>query len=150
MPRRRGLLISPTLNNGPKPTPAQVQALVDAFQQAAKTTLPILVVANPSEIDGIPVNVAPGRIPTGGVIGGRIYLFTDNLRARGEVLVTIFHELFQSGLHNVVPDEQYAASMRDLARSPLVQRYMTLWKDSSSPTQAYARAGMTLMQRVMP
>jgi hypothetical protein len=64
--------------------------------------------------------------------------------------VTIFHELFHYGLQNVVPDGQYAASMRDLARSLLVQRYMTLWKDSSSPTQAYARAGMLLEQGVMP
>ncbi|MDO8773813.1 MAG: hypothetical protein Q7K57_34890, partial [Burkholderiaceae bacterium] len=117
---------------------------------AAKTSLPISVVKNPSEIDGIPVNVAPGSVPTGGVVGGRIYLFTDNLRTRGEVSVTIFHELFHYHLQNFVSDEQYAASMRDLARSPLVQRYMTLWKDYSSPTQAYARAGIILVQGVMP
>ncbi len=108
----QGLLAAPTLNNGPKPTPAQVQAMVDAFQKAAKTSLPISVVNSPSEIDGIPVNVAPGSVPTGSVVRGRICLFTDNLRARGDLLVTIFHELFHYGLQNVVPAEQYVALMR--------------------------------------
>ena len=83
--------------------------MVDAFQKTAKTTLPISVVANPSEIDGILVNVAPGSKPTGGVVRGRIYLFTDNLRSRGEALVTIIHELFHYGLQNVVLTGQYAA-----------------------------------------
>jgi hypothetical protein len=76
----QGLLTPPALDNEPKPTPAQVQALVDAFQKASRALLPISVVKNPSEIDGIPVNVAPGSKPTGDVVGGRIYLFTDNLR----------------------------------------------------------------------
>lgn len=94
----QGSLVAPALDNGPKPTPAQVQDLVDALQKASRALLPISVVKNPSEIDGIPVDVAPGSNPTGGVVGGRIYLFTDNLRSRGEVLVTIFHELFHLGL----------------------------------------------------
>ena len=86
---------------------------------------------NPSEIDGIPVNVAPGSNPTGGVVRRRIYLFTNKLRSSGEALVAIFRKLFHYGLQNVVPAEQYAVLIRDLARSALLQRYMNLRKDSS-------------------
>ncbi len=103
--------------------------MVDSFQKAAKTSLPISVVNSPSEIDGIPVNVAPGSVPTWGVVGGRIYLFTDNLLTRGEVSVTIFHELFRYGLQNVVPAKQDVAMMRYVASNSMVQRYMALWTD---------------------
>ncbi len=135
---RQGLLTPPAPDNGPEPTPDQVQAMVDSFQKAAKTSLPISVVNSPSEIDGIPVNVAPGCIPTGGVVGGRIYRFTDNLRACGELLVTIFHELFHYGLQNVVPAEQYVALMRYVASNSMVKNYIALW---NAPTAQFKRMG---------
>jgi len=104
-----GHVTLPALDQGTKPTQAQVQAMVDAFQKASHTRLPILVVKKPLEIDGIPIHVASGSEPTGGAVGGRIYLFIGNLYSRGETLVTICHELFRYFLEIVVLAVQYEA-----------------------------------------
>lgn len=90
-------------STGPRPSIAQVMALADAFQKAFKSPLPIVVVLKPSKIDGAPVNVPAGTNPTGAVIVGKIYLFTDNLLSIDEAGFTIFHELFHFGLYKVLP-----------------------------------------------
>lgn len=77
---------------GPKPTADQIQRLVDKVLQVAKNIVPVSIIGNPSQIHG--VNVPVGAKPTGAVIGGRIYLFSDNIGSMGEAYVTLFHELF--------------------------------------------------------
>ena len=123
----QGLFTPVSMTKGLKPSLAQLNFLVSNIQKIAKTALPISIVKNPGEINGIPVNVTPGENPPGGVIGGRIYLFSDNIRTVGEAEVTLFHELFHVGIQKVIPAEQYAALMRTYASNPTVRRNMETW-----------------------
>lgn len=125
-------LLSPA-GNGKKPSRETVQAIVNSFQRAAKETLPITVVNQPSEVNGL---VAPsGTKPSGAVFDGRIYLFADNLVSPGDVHVTIFHELFHLGLQRVIPAKDYAALLQQFANNPLVARYVRDWKASPEGQQ---------------
>ncbi|MEN6584542.1 MAG: hypothetical protein ABFE02_00635, partial [Sulfuricella sp.] len=125
-------LLSPA-GNGKKPSRETVQAIVNSFQRAAKETLPITVVNQPSEVNGL---VAPsGTKPSGAVFNGRIYLFADNLVSPGDVHVTIFHELFHLGLQRVIPAKDYAALLQQFANNPLVARYVRDWKASPEGQQ---------------
>lgn len=89
-------LLSPT-SNGPKPTKKQVQALVDRFQKLSNSRLPITVDNSPSEVNGLEVHIPVGAKPMGGVIEGKIYIFTDNLPSNGDAVLTVFHALFHHG-----------------------------------------------------
>jgi hypothetical protein len=54
---------------------------------------------------GVNVDVPAGVKPSGALIDGQIYLFTDNLESTGTAYTTIFHELFHLGLSKVIPAE---------------------------------------------
>ena len=69
-----------------------MQRLVDQIQQVSKNTLPVTVSTSPSDVPGL--KVPAGAKPTGVLAGGRIYLFTDNIRSAGEAYAALFHELF--------------------------------------------------------
>lgn len=128
-------LLSPNAS-GPKPTPEQVQRLVDKVQQVAKQAIPVTVAGSPSDVVGVEVPI--GAKPSGALIDGRIYLFSDNLGSIGDAYVTLFHEIFHLGLQRVLPAEDYAAVLRQFARNPLVARYVTQWKDSPEGVQKAA------------
>lgn len=125
-------LLSPNAS-GPKPTPEQVQRLVDKVQQVAKQAIPVTVAGSPSDVVGVEVPI--GAKPSGALIDGRIYLFSDNLGSIGDAYVTLFHEIFHLGLQRVLPAEDYAAVLRQFARNPLVARYVTQWKNSPEGVQ---------------
>lgn len=122
----QGLLSTNSL--GPKPTPEQVQRLVDKIQKIAKNVIPVTVIGSPSQIPG--VYVPAGSKPTGALIRGQIYLFTDNIKSIGDAYVTLFHEVFHLGLQNVIPAEDYAAMLRKFSRNVLVQNFVRKWKSS--------------------
>jgi hypothetical protein len=117
-----------TASFGPKPTPDQIQRLVDKVFQVAKNVIPVSVIGNPSQISGI--QVPTGAKPKGALIDGRIYLFADNIESIGDAYVTLFHELFHLGLQNVIPAEDYATMLRQFSRNVLVQKYVREWKAS--------------------
>jgi hypothetical protein len=54
---------------------------------------------------GVNVDVPAGVKPSGALVDGQSYLFTDNLKSIGDVSTTIFHELFHLGLREVIPAE---------------------------------------------
>lgn len=116
----QGLLSPKTL--GPKPTRDQLQWLVQKAINVSKNNVPISVVGNPSEINGI--NVPVGAKPTGALISGRIYLFADNINTVGDGYVTVLHELFHLGLQKVIPAEDYASLLRKFTNNVLVQKYV--------------------------
>lgn len=93
----QGLLYPQSL--GPKPSPDQIQRLVDKVQQVAKNALPVTVSASPSDVPGL--KVPAGAKPTGVLAGGRIHLFADNIQFIGDAYATLFHELFHLGLQKV-------------------------------------------------
>ena len=100
-----------TASLGPKPTLDQIQRLVDKIQQVAKNIIPVSVVASPSHVPGLKV---PPRVkPTGALMGGRIYLFSDNITSVGDAYATLFHEIFHLGLQHVIPAEDYGAIHKD-------------------------------------
>lgn len=113
---------------GPKPTPDQIQRLVDKVQKVALDVLPVTVIGNPSQVPGL--QVPAGAKPTGVLTGGRIYLFSDNIRTAGEAYATLFHELFHLGLQKVIPAEDYAAMLAKFSKNLLVQRFVREWKAS--------------------
>ena len=113
---------------GPKPTPDQIQRLVDKVQKVALDVLPVTVIGNPSQVPGL--QVPAGAKPTGVLTGGRIYLFSDNIRSMGDAYATLFHELFHLGLQKVIPAEDYAAMLGKFSKNLLVQRFVREWKAS--------------------
>lgn len=125
-------LVAPK-SSGPKPTLEQIQGFVEKILQVAKNVIPVSVIASPHEIAGVKVPV--GTKPTGAVIDGRIYLFADNIGSVGSAYVTLFHEVFHLGLQKVIPAEDYAAMLKQFAKSPLVAKYIRLWKDSAEGVQ---------------
>lgn len=126
-----GPTLPPTTNKGPQPTLAQIQNLVEKLFGYAKSTLPITVVKNPAEVNGIPIDTLPaGATPMGAVFGGRIYLFADNIPSIGQAKLTLFHELFHYGLQKVLAPGEYANILRRFANDPAVAAYVARWKDS--------------------
>ena len=125
-------LVAPK-SSGPKPTLEQIQGFVEKILQVAKNVIPVSVIASPHEIAGVKVPV--GTKPTGAVVDGRIYLFADNIGSVGSAYVTLFHEVFHLGLQKVIPAEDYAAMLKQFANSPLVAKYIRLWKDSAEGVQ---------------
>lgn len=131
----QGLLSQPS--NAPQPSFEAVQRFVDKFQKAAKEVLPITVVRHPGKVPGIKAPV--GTKPTGAVVDGHIYLFADNMMSPGDVMVTVFHELFHLGLQKVIPAEDYAALLRSFANNALVQKFVRQWKASPEGVQRAAK-----------
>lgn len=131
----QGLLSQPS--NAPQPSFEAVQRFVDKFQKVAKEVLPITVVRHPGKVPGIKAPV--GTKPTGAVVDGHIYLFADNMMSPGDVMVTVFHELFHLGLQKVIPAEDYAALLRSFANNALVQKFVRQWKASPEGVQRAAK-----------
>ncbi|MDM7943906.1 MAG: hypothetical protein QUV35_14875 [Hydrogenophaga sp.] len=119
--------------SGPKPTPDQIQRLVDKLQKVSKESLPVHVRASPSQLPGLREPV--GTSPSGALFGGKIYLFTDNIGSFGEAYATLFHEIFHLGLQKVVPAEDYGSLLKRSADSPLVAKYALQWKQSPEGLQ---------------
>lgn len=94
--------------------------MVNTVQKAAKNILPVTVIGNPSQVPG--VQVPAGAKPLGALIGGRIYLFSDNLWSTGDAFVTLFHELFHLKLQKVLPDEDYEGVMCKFDGSLMAQK----------------------------
>lgn len=119
-------LVAPQ-STGPKPTLEQIQGFVEKILQVAKNVIPVSVIASPHEIAGVKVPV--GTKPTGAVVDGRIYLFSDNLKSIGEAYVTLFHEVFHLGLQRVIPADDYAAlatvNLRSVRTTP--RRALSAW-----------------------
>lgn len=116
----------------PAPKKLTQQVLERAVQQAlahAPNAPSVTVVDSPASIPG--ASVPAGLAPSGGVVGGRIYLFRDNLGSVPEALRTVFHELFHYGLSRVLPKEQYIQTMMRLrASDPKVREYAARWEKS--------------------
>jgi hypothetical protein len=128
--------LMPPVSLGPKPTFDQIHRLVDKFQQVAKNVIPITVVRHPGEVPSIQPPI--GTKPSGALVDGRIYLFSDNLRFVVDAKVTLFHEVFHLGLQKVIPSEVYAAVPKQFSRNVLVQRFVRAWKDSPEGMQRAA------------
>lgn len=101
---------------------------MDKVQAVAKNVIPVTVVGNPGQVPGLQIPV--GTKPTGALVDGQVYLFSDNIVSVGDAYVTLFHELFHLGLHSVIPAEDYAALLRQFADSAQVQSYIRRWKNS--------------------
>lgn len=101
--------------SGPKPTPDQVQRLVDKLQEVAKERLPVHVRASPGQLPGL-------REPVGTSPNGA-YIFTDNIKSFGNAYATLFHEIFHLGLQKVVPAAGYGSLLKKSASSPHIPKY---------------------------
>lgn len=104
-------------------------ALADMAQAPAVTILD-----SPRDIPGMkmPANVTPA----GGVVGGRIYLFRDNITSEAQALRTVFHELFHFGLDRILPREQYTRAMLGLLQKDgKVREYARRWRQSEEGVQ---------------
>ena len=119
--------------SGPKPTPDQIQRLVDKLQEVAKESLPVHVRASPSQLPGLREPV--GTSPRGALFGGKIHLFTDNIKSFGDAYATLFHEIFRLGLQKVVPAEDYGSLLKKFACSPLLGKCALQWKQSPEGSQ---------------
>ena len=71
-----------------------------------------------------------GTVPSGGTLGGRIYLFRNGLRDEAETLATIFHEIFHLGLSQRIGRAEYRAAMLPFLSDPLVRQYAKRWRES--------------------
>lgn len=113
---------------GPKPTLEQIERFIQRVQDVAKNVIPVTVVGNPAEINVL--DVPAGSSPSGALIDGRIYLFSDSIKSVGDAYSTLFHEIFHLGLQRVIPAEAYSALLKQFAANPLVTRFVRQWKKS--------------------
>lgn len=85
--------------------------------QQTLTNLPdapaITVLDGAGDIPGL--KVPADLTPAGGMVGGHIDLFRDNIGSEAETLRTIVHELLHFGLDPIPPREQDAPAMLRLA-----------------------------------
>lgn len=90
----------------------------------------VQVVDNPNSIPG--VQVSAGVTPSGGVVGGQIYLFRDNIADKTDAIRTIFHELFHYGLNKVLSKQAYIQTMLRLRNTDAkVREYAVRWEKSA-------------------
>ncbi len=144
-------MVAPVLLNaaGSPATPEQklskqrLESLVkEALADLAQAPT-VLILDSPSALPG--AGIPADLTPAGGVVGGKIYLFRDNITSEAEALRTIFHELFHFGLNRILPREQYTQAMLRLqAADPEVRKYATRWRESEEGVQR--RAGGMPMQ----
>ena len=72
---------------------------------------------------------------------GRIIIVAGAHRSAGDVVQTLFHEMFHLGLRNVLPSRDYAQAMLDLAkRDRRLQRYAVDWKENASDAPGQLQA----------
>jgi hypothetical protein len=121
------------LISGPKPTPDQIQRLVDKLQEVAKESLPFHVRASPSQLPGLWEPV--GTSPSDTLFGGKISLFTDNIRSFGDAYATLFHEILHLGLQRVISEEDYGSLLKKSAGGPLACKDALQWKQSPEGLQ---------------
>lgn len=75
--------------------------------------------------------VPAGTTPSGGVVGGKMYLFRDGIANVSIATRTVFHELFHSGLDKVMPKAKYIQAMLRLqALDTNVAAYAKRWRES--------------------
>lgn len=80
-------------------------------------------------------SVPVGVVPSGATIGGKVYVFSDNLADELDSFRVVFHELFHLGLSQSVLPEQYIQTMLKFMRDPVVFKYAKRWKASADGQQ---------------
>lgn len=113
--------------------PLEMQALT-AITEAIRAAVPdapkIEIAENPAAVG---LEHPGGKLASGVTTSdGRIILFREGITSRLEALKTAFHELFHRGVGNLVPADEYHATMDRLYQAdPLVQQYAHRWGNSA-------------------